>query len=108
MDNVMKPMVVIDLDVAAHVGHITSLIEREMRTALEGCHVFIYGGARGGRNTYTSTVSGNTITIHPPEPTSEQEEAIKPLIAQWNRAKVQKNKNLMRDIERKMQCIRGY
>jgi hypothetical protein len=68
----------------------------------------IYGGCRHGGKTYRTSVSSNIITIHPPEPTSEQEEKIKPLVAQWNRAKVQKNKNLMRDIERKIECIRGY
>lgn len=36
------------------------------------------------------------------------EPKLKQLTTQWNRAKVQGNKNLMRDLERQMECLRGY
>ncbi len=72
-----------------------------------GTNVVLYGGARGGRIRYYTTFTPTTITIHEIK-TSETDNQIKVLMSQWNRAKVQKNKNLMRDIERRIKCIRGY
>ena len=37
-----------------------------------------------------------------------EDDRIPGLLAQWNRAKVQRNKNLMRDLEKRIKCIRGY
>lgn len=58
---------------------------------------------------FISNVTPTTITVTSTRVVdTEKEQLLKQLQSQWNRAKVQKNKNLMRDIEARIKSVRGY
>lgn len=92
-------------------------IEDERAIALHGFSVGDFMPFMKPEGTVThlivTSVTSHTMTLQSfGDPvfteSDEQKAKLRALKAQWNRAKMQRNKNLMRDIERAMECIRGY